>query len=142
MQGEYNGKPIFRHRYVSLNEEAIREEINRIQDELYSMQEILELVTKDNKSLRQQAIDGQKSNERLLKELTDKVQSLQESLDYSTPLKAQVAAATADFKEKMESVYASASKERVPSKTLMICTVINTVLLLILIGLVGYSIFH
>ena len=140
MQGEYNGKPIFRHRYVSLNEEAIREEINRLQDELYSMQEVLELVTRDNKALKQQAIEGQENNERLLKELLNKVQNLREALDYSTPLKAQVAEATAEFKSKMEAIYTSASKDggKYSSKALMVCTVINTVLLLILIGLVGY----
>lgn len=76
MQGEYSGKPIFRRRYVSMNEDAIREEINRLQDELYSMQEALELFGKDNKDIRNQVLNGQENNERLMKVLGTKVENL------------------------------------------------------------------
>jgi len=141
MQGEYKGKLIFRERYVALNEEAIKDEINRLQKELYGMQEILEFVSKDNNTLKHQVIDGQENNERLMKELSNKVQKLQDSLDYSTPLKAQVADATADFKTKMEEVYISTSKKSGRStKVLIIISIVNTLLLLGLIGLIGYSI--
>ncbi|WP_028235228.1 hypothetical protein [Pseudobutyrivibrio sp. MD2005] len=141
MQGEYKGNLIFRERYVALNEEAIKDEINRLQKELYGMQEILEFVSKDNNTLKHQVIDGQENNERLMKELSNKVQKLQDSLDYSTPLKAQVADATADFKTKMEEVYISTSKKSGRStKVLIIISIVNTLLLLGLIGLIGYSI--
>ena len=141
MQGEYKGKLIFCERYVALNEEAIKDEINRLQKELYGMQEILEFVSKDNNTLKHQVIDGQENNERLMKELSNKVQKLQDSLDYSTPLKAQVADATADFKTKMEEVYISTSKKSGRStKVLIIISIVNTLLLLGLIGLIGYSI--
>lgn len=141
MQGEYKGKLIFRERYVALNEEAIKDEINRLQKELYGMQEIIEFVSKDNNTLKHQVIDGQENNERLMKELSNKVQKLQDSLDYSTPLKAQVADATADFKTKMEEVYISTSKKSGRStKVLIIISIVNTLLLLGLIGLIGYSI--
>lgn len=141
MHGEYKGKLMFRERYVALNEEAIKDEINRLQKELYGMQEILEFVSKDNTTLKHQVIDGQESNERLMKELSNKVQKLQDSLDYSTPLKAQVADVTADFKSKMEEVYISTSKKSGRStKILIVLSIVNILLLLGLIGLIGFSI--
>ncbi|MBO5617335.1 hypothetical protein [Pseudobutyrivibrio sp.] len=142
MQGEYNGKPIFRRRYVSMNEEAIREEINRLQDELYAMQEVLELFGKDNKDIRNQVQVGQESNERLLKALGKKVENLEEKIDYRTPLKAQLSETVEEFKEKINELYCENKKQGIEKsiKWLTILTIVNTVLLLGVIMLVGYSI--
>ena len=142
MQGEYNGKPIFSRRYVSMNEDAIREEIDRLQDEIYTMQEALEMFGKENKTTRQHVIDSQNNNEKLLKELEIKVQNLNDALEYSKPLKAQLKDATDEFKGRLNELYDEARKEKgLPSeKALIVVSIVNTILLFILIGLVGYSI--
>lgn len=142
MQGEYSGKPIFRRRYVSMNEDAIREEINRLQDELYSMQEALELFGKDNKDIRNQVLNGQENNERLLKALGTKVENLEQKIDYRTPLKAQFAEAIAEYKEKIsqlnDETEVKSFKRSIRGLTLL--TIVNTILLLVMIALIGYSI--
>lgn len=142
MQGEYSGKPIFRRRYVSMNEDAIREEINRLQDELYSMQEALELFGKDNKDIRSQVLNGQENNERLMKALGTKVENLEQKIDYRTPLKAQFAEAIAEYKEKIsqlnDETEVKSFKRSIRGLTLL--TIVNTILLLVMIVLIGYSI--
>ena len=142
MQGEYSGKPIFRRRYVSMNEDAIREEINRLQDELYSMQEALELFGKDNKDIRNQVLNGQENNERLMKALGTKVENLEQKIDYRTPLKAQFAEAIAEYKEKIsqlnDETEVKSFKRSIRGLTLL--TIVNTILLLVMIVLIGYSI--
>lgn len=142
MQGEYSGKPIFRRRYVSMNEDAIREEINRLQDELYSMQEVLELLGKDNKDIRNQVLNGQENNERLMKALGTKVENLEQKIDYRTPLKAQFAEAIAEYKEKIsqlnDEIEVKSFKRSIRGLTLL--TIVNTILLLVMIVLIGYSI--
>lgn len=142
MQGEYSGKPIFRRRYFSMNEDAIREEINRLQDELYSMQEALELFGKDNKDIRNQVLNGQENNERLMKALGTKVENLEQKLDYRTPLKAQFAEAIAEYKEKIsqlnDEIEVKSFKRSIRGLTLL--TIVNTILLLVMIVLIGYSI--
>lgn len=142
MQREYNGKTIFRHRFVAMNEDAIRGEIDRLQDEIYSMQEALDMFGHDNKEIRQQVIDSQTQNEKLLKELGTKVQNLSDALDYSTPLKSQLAEATEDFKTRLNELYDETNKksESNSMKALTVISIINTILLFALIGLVGYSI--
>ena len=141
MQGEYNGKPIFSRRYVSMNEDAIREEIDRLQDEIYSMQEALEMFGKENKITRQHVIDSQTNNEKLLKELGIRVQNLNDAMDYSKPLKAQLKDATDEFKSRLNELYDETRKDKGMSseKVLMVVSIVNTILLLVLIGLIGYS---
>ena len=142
MQGEYKGKPIFRHRYVSMNEDAIREEINRLQGELYAMQEALDLFGKGNSEIKQQILDSQYANEELLKKLEIKVHNLEDALDYSTPLKTQLNDTVSEFRIKLNDIYDSASykaKNRTTNIILGI-TVFNSVLLLALWGLLIYSI--
>ncbi len=142
MQNEYNGKPIFRHRYVSMDEESIREEINRLQGEIYAMQRTLELFGHDNNEIKQQVADNHEKNEKLLKSLEVKVNELKDSLDYGTPLKKQLDSVTKDFSAKIEEVYNAdrLKKQEKGMSTLTSLTIINTVLLIVLIGLVGYSI--
>ena len=142
MQGEYNGKPMFRRRYVVMNEGAIRDEINRLQDEIYSMQEALELFGHDNIETRQQVIDNQKDNEKLIKGLEVKIQNLQDALDYTTPLKSQLAEATDEFKDRLNALYDETNQKSNNNamRALTALTIVNTILLFVLIGLVGYSI--
>ncbi len=142
MQNEYNGKPIFRHRYVSMDEESIRGEIDRLQGEIYAMQQTLELFGHDNNDIKQQVADNQERNEKLLKSLETKVNDLKDSLDYGTPLKKQLDNVTKDFSAKIEEVYNAdrLKKQEKSMSTLTSLTVINTILLIVLIGLIGYSI--
>ena len=142
MQNEYNGKPIFRHRYVSMDEESIRGEIDRLQGEIYAMQQTLELFGHDNNDIKQQVADNQEHNEKLLKSLETKVNDLKDSLDYGTPLKKQLDNVTKDFSAKIEEVYNAdrLKKQERSMSTLTSLTVINTILLIVLIGLIGYSI--
>lgn len=142
MQNEYNGKPIFRHRYVSMDEESIRGEIDRLQGEIYAMQQTLELFGHDNNDIKQQVADNQERNEKLLKSLETKVNDLKDSLDYGTPLKKQLDNVTKDFSAKIEEVYNAdrLKKQERSMSTLTSLTVINTILLIVLIGLIGYSI--
>lgn len=142
MQNEYNGKPIFRHRYVSMDEESIRGEIDRLQGEIYAMQQTLELFGHDNNDIKQQVADNQERNEKLLKSLEAKVNDLKDSLDYGTPLKKQLDNVTKDFSAKIEEVYNAdrLKKQEKSMSTLTSLTVINTILLIVLIGLIGYSI--
>lgn len=142
MQNEYNGKPIFRHRYVSMDEESIRGEITRLQGEIYAMQETLELFGHDNNDIKQQVAENQEQNEKLLKSLETRVTDLRDSLDYGTPLKKQLDNVTKDFSAKIEEVYNAdrLKKQEQSMSVLTSLTVINTVLLVVLIGLIGYSI--
>lgn len=142
MQNEYNGKPIFRHRYVSMDEESIRGEITRLQGEIYAMQETLELFGHDNNDIKQQVAENQEQNEKLLKSLETRVTDLKDSLDYGTPLKKQLDNVTKDFSAKIEEVYNAdrLKKQEQSMSVLTSLTVINTVLLVVLIGLIGYSI--
>ena len=142
MQNEYNGKPIFRHRYVSMDEESIRGEITRLQGEIYAMQETLELFGHDNNDIKQQVAENQEQNEKLLKSLETRVTELKDSLDYGTPLKKQLDNVTKDFSAKIEEVYNAdrLKKQEQSMSVLTSLTVINTVLLVVLIGLIGYSI--
>lgn len=142
MQNEYNGKPIFRHRYVSMDEESIRGEIDRLQGEIYAMQQTLELFGHDNNDIKQKVADNQECNEKLLKSLETKVSDLKDSLDYGTPLKKQLDNVTKDFSAKIEEVYNAdrLKKQEKSMSTLTSLTVINTILLIVLIGLIGYSI--
>ena len=142
MQNEYNGKPIFRHRYVSMDEESIRGEIDRLQGEIYAMQQTLELFGHDNNDIKQQVADNQERNEKLLKSLETKVNDLKDSLDYGTPLKKQLDSVTKDFSAKIEEVYNAdrLKKQERSMSNLTSLTVINTILLIVLIGMIGYSI--
>lgn len=101
MQGEYNGVPIFRHRYVGMNEEAIREEIDRLQDELYTMQEELEFLRSNSNEAKREAEDARIKNERMLKGIDDKMSRLLSALDYEAPIKTQLEKVTRDYNEKI-----------------------------------------
>jgi seryl-tRNA synthetase len=125
-----------------MDEESIRGEITRLQGEIYAMQETLELFGHDNNDIKQQVAENQEQNEKLLKSLETRVTDLKDSLDYGTPLKKQLDNVTKDFSAKIEEVYNAdrLKKQEQSMSVLTSLTVINTVLLVVLIGLIGYSI--
>ncbi|MCR5196515.1 MAG: hypothetical protein K6D38_09355 [Pseudobutyrivibrio sp.] len=142
MPDEFKGPHIFKHRYIGLSEEDIRGEIERLQGELYAMQDTLEYFGKDNKQIREQIAQSQEANEKLLRGLETKVQNLQDALDYSAPIKAQIDTATKEFTEKMD---AALNTERMKKQEKAIGTitrlvVFDTILLLAAVGLLGYTI--
>ncbi len=142
MQGEFRGKPIFTHRYVGMDEDSIREEIERLQGEIYSMQTALDLYSKDNSEIRKVINDGQANNEKLLKGVEIKLQDLRDSLDYGTPVKKQLEDASKEFTTRLEEVY---NKDRLAKSernisALIALSIVNTIIIVLLLILVGYSI--
>ena len=101
MQGEFSGAPIFRHRYVGMNEEAIRDEIERLQDELYSMQEELEFLRSNSNEAKREAEDARIQAERTLKGIDEKLVRLMNSLDYEAPIKTQLEQVSKEYNEKI-----------------------------------------
>ncbi len=128
MQGEYKGKPIFRHRYVGMDEDAIREEIDRLQDELYSMQEALDFLYSNSNEARQEVANAQLQNERLLKAVDEKLDRLYRSLDYEAPIKTQLEVVKKDITEN----YLTVNNDR--WKKIFRLTYLNTFLLIALVG--------
>ncbi len=133
MQGDYKGKDIFRHRYVGMDEDAIRQEISRLQEELYSMQDALDFLYDNSKEAKQAALNAQLKNERMLKGIDDKMVRLQRSLDYEAPIKAQLDKVTGEISQKLE----TANKQRWGK--LITLSFINTGMLVILVVLLFYS---
>lgn len=101
MQGECFERPIFRHRYVGMDEEAIREEIERLQEELYTMQEELEFLRSNSNEAKREAAELQVKLERMVKTLDEKLTRLITSLDYEAPIKTQLEKVTKDYNEKI-----------------------------------------
>lgn len=133
MQGEYKGKDIFRHRYVGMDEDAIRDEINRLQEELYSMQDALDFLYDNSKEAKALAKDAQLKNERILNGIDNKMSRLVRSLDYEAPIKLQLEKITGEISEKIE----TANKLR--WNKLIILAYINTGLIVIMTILVVCS---
>ncbi len=126
MQGDYKGKPIFRHRYVGMDEDAIREEIERLQDELYSMQDALDYLHSNSNEARRISEETQIKNERILKAMDEKLIRLQRSLDYEAPIKTQLENVTKDINEKIFTL----NNERWTKLYKLAC--VNTVLVVVL----------
>ena len=143
MQGEYTGKPIFKHRYIGMAEDDIREEIDRLQGEVFELQQLLQLYSRDTGELKQNIFEAQMRNEKLIKGLEIKVQNLQDALDYTKPMKAQMDGLIKEFELNLESVYNhdGVKKQQRDIRIFSILTGINTFLILCAIGLLGYSIF-
>lgn len=143
MQGEYTGKPIFKHRYIGMAEDDIREEIDRLQGEVFELQQLLQIYSRDTGELKQNIFEAQMRNEKLIKSLEIKVQNLQDALDYTKPMKSQMDGIIKEFELNLESVYDhdGVKKQQRDIKIFSVLTAINTVLILCAIGLLGYSIF-
>lgn len=142
MQGEYTGKPIFKHRYLGMDEDDIRQEIDRLQEEVYQLEEMLEAYRHDNVELHKAVSDAQQQNEKLLKSLGIRVQDLHDSLDYTKPLKSQMESMLKEFEVSLENIYnyenVKTQKKNVAIITVLV--VINTVLTLGMLGMVTYLI--
>ena len=77
-----------------------------------------------------------------MKALGTKVENLEQKIDYRTPLKTQFAEAIAEYKEKIsqlnDEIEVKSFKRSIRGLTLL--TIVNTILLLVMIVLIGYSI--
>lgn len=134
--GEYKGKMMFEHRYVGMSESAIREEIDRLQGELYAMQEALDFLSEDGKESRKAIVEGQRQNERLIKQLEEKVEKLKYTLDYESPVKTQITAATKEISGQLQKDFDSKMAK------VILLGGINTVLLIIAICIIVVSLIH
>ncbi len=134
--GEYKGKMMFEHRYVGMSESAIREEIDRLQGELYAMQEALDFLSEDGKESRKAIVEGQRQNERLIKQLEEKVEKLKYTLDYESPVKTQITAATKEISGQLQKDFDSKMAK------VILLGGINTVLLIIAICIIVLSLIH
>ncbi|SDH27840.1 hypothetical protein SAMN05421493_10190 [Pseudobutyrivibrio sp. 49] len=133
MAEEYKGKSIFSRRYVGMSEEAIREEIDRLQGRVHALEKALDSLQEDDKNFINAIEDNQRKMEKLIIELDKKITKLQSSLDYDAPIKTQLDTATKDISAKLK----AANKESVDK--LIVVLQFNTALLIILLGVVVYN---
>ncbi len=136
MQGNYNGKSVFRHRYVGMKEEAIREEIDRLQGELYAMQEALDFLYDDSREIKDSIVKNQEDNKSSLKNLSEKIDELKGTFDYDHTLKGKIESET----DKKVKVIREEYKHEIGKISRLIY--VNTILLVVVIFLVGFSLFH
>ena len=143
MKGEFSGKSIFKHRYICMAEDDIRQEIDRLQGEVFELQQLLQLYAIENGEIKQKIYESQTTNEKLCRSVETKVQNLQDALDYTKPVKAQMDNLIKEFELNLESVYNhdGVKKQQRDIRIFSAFTAINTLLLLCLIGLLSYSIF-
>lgn len=132
MQGEYNGKSIFSRRYIGMSEEAIREEIDRLQGQVYALEKALDSLKEDDKDFINAIEDNQQKMEKLIKDIDDKITKLQSSLDYDAPIKHQIDNVTKDISSKIK----ASNKESIDNLTKVLQ--FNTVLLILILCVVIY----
>ncbi|CBK74229.1 hypothetical protein CIY_14340 [Butyrivibrio fibrisolvens 16/4] len=134
MQEGKTGKPIFRHRYIGMKEEAIREEVDRLQMEVYALEKALDSFEKNGKENWNLIIEGQKKNEELISSIDERFSRLQSNLDYEAPLKKQLVSITKDMGEKLKDA------NRQGWSRLEQFLLIDTILLFVVIVLIVVSI--
>ena len=132
MQEEYKGKSIFSRRYVGMSEEAIRDEIDRLQGQVYALEKALDSLKEDDKNFIDAITDNQAKMERLINDIDKKITKLQSSLDYDAPIKNQLDIATKDIGAKLK----AANKESLDK--LIRVLQFNTVILILLLCVVIY----
>ena len=81
MKGEFSGKSIFKHRYIGMAEDDIRQEIDRLQGEVFELQQLLQLYAIENGEIKQKIYESQTTNEKLCRSVQTKIQNLQDALD-------------------------------------------------------------
>ena len=133
MAEEYKGKSIFSRRYIGMSGEAIREEIDRLQGQVYALEKALDSLKDDDKNFINAIEDNQRKMEKLVIELDKKITKLQSSLDYDAPIKAQLDTATKDIGAKLK----AANQESIDK--LVRVLQFNTVLLILLLCVVVYN---
>ena len=127
------GKPIFSRRYVGMSEEAIREEIDRLQGQVYELEKALDSLKEDDKEFISAIEENQLKLEKLIKDMDQKITKLQSSLDYDAPIKNHLDNVTKDITKKLK----AANKE---SNALLVKVLqFNTILLIVLIFIVIYK---
>ncbi|MBE5911483.1 hypothetical protein [Pseudobutyrivibrio sp.] len=142
MQGEYTGKPIFKHRYLGMSEDDIRQEIDRLQGEVYQLEEMLEAYRRDNVDIHKAVADAQQQNEKLLKSLGLRVQDMHDALDYTKPLKTQMESLLKEFEVNLENLYnyENVKRQKKNVSIIVALTVINTILALSMTAMIVYLI--
>ena len=133
MAEEYKGKSIFSRRYIGMSAEAIREEIDRLQGQVYALEKALDSLQEDDKNFINAIEDNQHKMEKLVIELDKKITKLQSSLDYDAPIKTQLDTATTDISAKLK----AANQESIDK--LVRVLQFNTVLLILLLCVVIYN---
>ena len=127
------GKPIFSRRYVGMSEEAIREEIDRLQGQDYELEKALDSLKEDDKEFISAIEENQLKLEKLINDMDQKITKLQSSLDYDAPIKNHLDNVTKDITKKLK----AANKE---SNALLVKVLqFNTILLIVLIFIVIYK---
>jgi chromosome segregation ATPase len=142
MQGEYTGKPIFKHRYLGMSEDDIRQEIDRLQGEVYQLEEMLEAYRRDNVDIHKAVADEQQQNEKLLKSLGLRVQDMHDALDYTKPLKTQMESLLKEFEVNLENLYnyENVKRQKKNVSIIVALTVINTIFALSMTAMIVYLI--
>ncbi len=142
MQGEYTGKPIFKHRYLGMSEDDIRQEIDRLQGEVYQLEEMLEAYRRDNVDIHKAVADAQQQNEKLLKSLGLRVQDMHDALDYTKPLKTQMESLLKEFEVNLENLYnyENVKRQKKNVSIIVALTVINTIFALSMTAMIVYLI--
>lgn len=133
MAGDYKGKSVFGRRYVGMSEEAIRNEIDRLQGQVYALEIALDSLKEDDKNFINAIENNQLKVDKLLIELDKKITKVQSSLDYNAPIKNQLDAATKDIGAKFK----AANKESIDK--LINILLVNTILLILLICVVVFN---
>ena len=127
------GKPIFSRRYVGMSEEAIREEIDRLQGQVYELEKALDSLKEDDKEFISAIEENQLKLEKLIKDMDQKITKLQSSLDYDAPIKNHLDNVTKDITKKLKA--ANKGSNALLVKVLQF----NTILLIVLIFIVIYK---
>ena len=133
MAEEYKGKSLFSRRYIGMSEEAIREEIDRLQGKVYALEKALDSLKEDDKNFINEIEDNQRKMEKLVMEIDKKITKLQGSLDYDAPIKSQLDNASKDISAKLK----AANKESLDKMVRVLQ--FNTVLLILLLCVVIYN---
>ena len=102
MSGEYKGKSLFSRRYIGMSEEAIRDEIDRLQGQVYELEKALDALKADDKDFADSIAENQIKMEKLVKSMDEKLTKLQSSLDYDAPIKNQIDNLTKDISTKVQ----------------------------------------
>ena len=79
MAGEYKGKSIFTRRYIGMSEEAIREEIDRLQGQVYALEDALDSLKSEDKDFYNSVEEHQRKLEKMVTDLDSKITKLQSS---------------------------------------------------------------
>jgi predicted RNase H-like nuclease (RuvC/YqgF family) len=133
MAGEYKGKSIFTRRYIGMSEEAIREEIDRLQGQVYALEDALDSLKSEDKDFYNSVEENQHKLEKMVTDLDSKITKLQSSLDYDSPVKTHLDNFTKDISGRLRAV------NRDLLVKLAVVLQVNTILLFLILSVVIYK---